>query len=136
MASGYPRHAHDQWIRTSQRRAGPVQALQQEIPRGADAEELRATHPQRSLGHTDLCTKRWQADPLVNASSQRFLEANHDGGVMVSRLGGIVRLVGGKTMDDRVKEFLLQRSCHLGVLDQVVSGIGESAGLSGKTFES
>jgi hypothetical protein len=110
--------------------------LQQEISHGADAKELRATRPQRSLWHPDLCTKRGQAERLVKALSQRFLKTNHEGGVMVPRFGIVVCLAGGETMDDRVKQFLLQRSCHLGALDQPLSGIGESAGLSEKSLES
>ena len=56
---------------------------------------------------------------------------------MVSRFGIVVRLVGGQAIDDRVKQFLLQRSCDLWALDQFLSaGFRKAAGLRKKTLES
>ncbi|SHH02851.1 DUF2312 domain-containing protein [Bradyrhizobium erythrophlei] len=40
---------------------------------------------------------------------------------MVSRFGIVVRLVGGQAIDDRVKQFLLQRSCDLRAADQFLN---------------
>jgi len=137
MISGYLRNARSRRIGKSQRRTSLVQSLQQQISRRAYAQEFCATHPERSLRHADLRTKLGQAEPLLNMFFQRFLEADHDGGVMVSRLGIVVRLIGGEAiMDDRVKELLFQRLRHLGARDQRLAGIGELAGLFEKTVES
>jgi hypothetical protein len=56
---------------------------------------------------------------------------------MVSCFGIVIRLVGGQSIDDRVKQFLLQRSCDLRALDQLLSGgLRKAAGLRKKALES
>jgi hypothetical protein len=47
--------------------------------------------------------------------SQRILEPNHDIGVMPPRFQVAVRIVSRQTIDERVKQFLLERSRDLGV---------------------
>jgi hypothetical protein len=130
MTSGDLRDARCGGISTSQRRASPVQSSQQEIPRGAYAEEFGATHSQRPLRYADLCAKSGHAESLVSAFAEHFFKTNHNGSVMVSCFWIFVRLVGGQAIDDRVKHFLLQRSCHLGALDQFPSSLCKVASFS------
>ena len=123
-------------IGTPQRGASLVQALQQEISRGAYAEKLGATHSQRSLCNANLRAKLGHVEFPINALAQRFFEANHDGGAMVSRPGMVVSLLGGQAMDDGAEHFLLQRSCGLGALDQFLASFREMAGLPEQALES
>ena len=137
MISGDLRHARCLGISTSQRGTSLVQSLQQAISRGTYAEEFGAAHPQRSLRHADLRTKRGHVWFLVNAFSERFFETNHDSGMVVPGFGNVDRLVGGQAIDDCVKQLLLERPCHLGPLDQFVPrGLRKAAGLRKKTSES
>src|SRR5262245_48358624 len=54
MISGDLGDAHCRRIGAPQRGARLVQSLQQQVSHGTYAEEFRATHPQCSLGHSDV----------------------------------------------------------------------------------
>jgi hypothetical protein len=66
---------------------------------------------------------------LIDVPRQRLLETHHQGGVLMSGSGGILR-PGGQAMDDGVKQFLLQRSCDLWAFDQFLSGFCKTEGVS------
>ena len=128
--------AHCRRIGSPQRGARLVQSLQQKVSHGTYAKELGATHPQRSLGYADVGAKRREGQFVVDAPAQRLFETNHDGGMMVSRLGISVRLTAGQAVDDGVKHVLLQGRRDLGTVDQLLSGFREMAGLPEKSLES
>ena len=117
-------------------RTSPVQSSQQEISRGAYAEESGATHPQATLRYADVRTQSRHFQFLIDTfAAWAFLETTHDEGVMVSCRGVVVDLVGGQAIDDRVKHFLLQRPCHLGALDQFLFGFRKMASIFKETLK-
>jgi hypothetical protein len=117
MISGDLRDACSRRISTSQRGASLVQPPQQDVSGRAHAQEFGATHSQRSLGHPDFRTKCAHVGFSINTSAQNIFQPNHHSGMMVPCAAIVFRLVGGETIDDRMKEFVLQRPCDLGALD-------------------
>ena len=123
-------------IGASQRGASPVQALQQDVSRGADTEKFGATHAKRSLSNADLGTESGDIEFLIDMFRQGVLEARHDGGVMPSRPGYDVRLVVIGQALDHGEHFPFQRSRDVLALDQPISCFCNVTGLPEQTLES
>ncbi len=94
----------------SQRRARQVQSSQQKITGGTDAQEFAAAHSQRSFRHADRRAKRGHVQLPSNMRGQRFLEPNHDIGVVPPRFRIAVSIIGRQAIDQRVKQLLLECS--------------------------
>ena len=116
--------------------ASPVQALQQDVSRGADTEKFGAAHAKRSLGNADLGTQSGDIEFLIDAFRQGVFEARHDGGVMQSRPGYDVRLVVAGQATDRGEHFPFQRFRALLASGQLLSCFCNATGLPEQMPES
>ena len=136
MISGDLSHARRRRIGPPQRCTSLVQPLKQDISRRTFAQEFGAAHSQRSLGDADLCRQSGHGESFIGPLAQHLLKASHYSGVMLPRLGIVVRLVAGQTVNDGVKHFLLQRSRDLGTIDQFLSSFREATRLTKQTLKS
>jgi hypothetical protein len=106
-----------------------VQSAQSSIVSRAHTQELRATDPQLSFLDTDRRTQFRDRQVFMAMRREDILKAGHDIRMTPSRAVVAVRLLGGKTVNQRMKEILLERPCDLLVCGRIRLGLGEPAGL-------
>ncbi len=136
MVSGDFRDSDFRRIGTLKRRTSLVQSSQQEVSRRAYAEEIDAICSKAALRHADLFTKGGDFEFFNEAFAKAPFEPRHYDFVALACLQMVVCLIGGKAINDCMKQFLLQRRCSPRSLDKFRFGLCKTARFAEETLKS
>jgi len=117
MGSGNLCDAYRCRVGAPQCRARHVQSSQQKVPGRTHAQEFGAANSQCSLWHVDRGAKRGHVQRWATMRGQRILKPNHDVGVMPPRFQIADDIVSSQAIDERVKQFLFERSRDFRIRD-------------------